>query len=391
MKIVVVGGAGKMGCIAVQALARDARVGEVVIADYHAQNAETVMRILQSEKVRFTQLNIEESEALVACLQGADVCLNASVYYYNLPIMEACLQAGVSYTDLGGLFHTTRKQLTYHERFAEKGLSAVLGLGSAPGIPNVQARYAADRLDTIEYIRIYDGIKPPPPDDLRFTYAVPTILDEMTMAPMVFRDGEFIAEAPLSGFEEVAFTPPLGILPMHYSLHSEVATLPITFKDKGVRECFFKINYWGMAKEAVEKIRVLEEFGFNSAEPLQISEGISVVPRQVLMAMMAKYVPSIEEFLAPPKNSPPNWVKEIVTEVKGTKDGKEVRYRLGTLTVKGALPTGVVPAVTAIWLGQKRIPAGVYPPEAVLEPVEFLKELEAYDIVTQVSVTRGLE
>ncbi|MFN3308564.1 MAG: saccharopine dehydrogenase family protein [Anaerolineales bacterium] len=391
MKIVVVGGAGKMGCIAVQALAKDQRVSEVVIADYHEQNAATVMRILQSDKIGFVKVNIEQREALVACLQGADVCLNASVYYYNVPIMEACLQAGVSYTDLGGLFHTTRQQLTYHERFAEKGLSAVLGLGSAPGIPNVQARYAADRLDTIESIRIYDGIKPPPPDDLRFTYAVATILDEMTMSPMVYRDGEFIAEAPLSGFEEVAFTPPLGILPMHYSLHSEVATLPLTFKDKGVRECFFKINYWGMAKEAVEKLRVLEEFGFNSTEALQLAEGITVIPRQVLIAMMAKYVPSIEEFLAPPKNSPPDWVKEIVTEVKGSKDGKEVRYRLGTLTVKGALPTGVVPAIAAIWLGQKRIPAGVYPPEMVLEPVEFLRELEPFDIYTQVSVTKGME
>jgi saccharopine dehydrogenase-like NADP-dependent oxidoreductase len=391
MKIVVVGGAGKMGCIAVQTLASDRRVDEVLIADISEQNAQIVMKTLQSSKVRYHHLQIEQKEALVACLKGADVCLNASVYYFNLPIMDACLEAGVSYTDLGGLFHTTRKQLTYHDRFAEKGLSAVLGLGSAPGIPNVQARYAAERLDTIEYIRIYDGIKPPPPDDLRFTYAVPTILDEMTLQPMVFREGEFVSEAPLSGFEDYAFTPPLGILPVHYSLHSEVATLPISFREKGVRECFFKINYWGMSKEAVEKIRVLDEFGFNRSEPLSLGDGVSVVPRQVLIAMMTKFVPSIEEYLAAPKSAPPNWVKEIVTEVKGMKDGKEVRYRLGTLTVKGALPTGVVPAIAAIWLGQKRIPPGVYPPEAVLEPVEFLKELEVYDIVTQVSVTQFIE
>lgn len=391
MKIVVVGGAGKMGCIAVQALARDARVSEVFIADMNQQNAQVVMRALQSPKVRFCQVQVEQKEALVACLRDADVCLNASVYYFNLPIMEACLEAGVSYTDLGGLFHTTRKQLMYHERFLEKGLSAVLGLGSAPGIPNVQARYAADCLDTIEYIHIYDGIKPPPPNDLRFTYAVPTILDEMTMEPIIYRNGEFISEKSLSGFEDYAFTPPLGILPMHYSLHSEVATLPLSYREKGIRECFFKINYWGMAKETVEKVRVLEEFGFNSSQPLEVGEGQMVIPRQILMAMMAKYVPSIEEFLAPPKHSPPNWTKEIATEVKGTKDGKEIRYRIGTLTVKGALPTGVAPAIGAIWLGEKRIPAGVYPPETVLDPLAFLKELESYDIFTQVSVTKGIE
>jgi saccharopine dehydrogenase-like NADP-dependent oxidoreductase len=140
--------------------------------------------------------------------------------------MEACLKAGVPYTDMGGLFHMTRKQLELNDRFQAVGLSAVLGLGSAPGVPNVQARYAADRLDTIESIKIYDGIMPPLPDDLRFTYAVPSIVDELTVEPMVFEDGEFAAKEPMSGFEDYWFTPPLGLLPMHLSLHSEVATLP---------------------------------------------------------------------------------------------------------------------------------------------------------------------
>jgi len=63
-------------------------------------------------------------------------------------------------------------------------------------------------LTAIEYIRIYDGIKPPPPDDVRFTYAVPTIIDELTLAPMVYRDGEFVACEPLSEFEDYWFTSP---------------------------------------------------------------------------------------------------------------------------------------------------------------------------------------
>ena len=82
---------------------------------------------------------------------------------------------------MGGLFHVTRKQLELSDRFASAGLSAVLGMGSAPGVPNIQTRYAADRLDTIKSIKIYDGIKPPPPDDVRFTYAVPSIVDELTV------------------------------------------------------------------------------------------------------------------------------------------------------------------------------------------------------------------
>jgi len=259
-------------------------------------------------------------------------------------------------------------------------------MGSAPGVPNIQSRYAADRMDTIDSIKIYDGIKPPPPDDVRFTYAVPTILDELTLSPMVFEDGEFVARQPLTGFEDYWFAPPLGLLPMHYSLHSEVATIPISFRDKGVRECFFKINYWGMAKETVEKVKVLADFGFNDPTPLHLN-GSEVSPKDVMIAKLGNFVPPITEFLAPPKNQPPDWIKEIVTEVSGAKDGKPVTYRLGTLTVKGALPTGVTPAVAAIWLAEGRIPNGVYPPELVCDPEAFFKELEAVDIITQVTKT----
>jgi len=389
MKIVVLGGAGKMGCIAVQDLAGDQRVEEVVIADRDLAQARTVAEVINSPKVSIQRVDVTDHDALVSVLRGADTCLNATVYYFNFQVMEACLEAGVDYTDLGGLFHTTRKQLELNDRFSEARLSAVLGMGSAPGVPNVQARYAADRLDTIEYIRIYDGIKPPPPDDVRFTYAVPTIVDELTLAPMVYRNGKFVACEPLSEFEDYWFTPPIGLLPMHLSLHSEVATLPITFRDKGVKECFFKINYWGMAQETVGKIRVLADFGFAGREPVEV-KGQQVVPRDLLVALMLKYAPPITEFLAPPKNRPPDWVKEIVTEVRGTKDGKAVTYRLGTLTCKGALPTGVAPARTAIWLAQDRIPPGVHPPEAALDPVPFFKELEEREIYTQVSVTELL-
>jgi hypothetical protein len=116
----------------------------------------------------------------------------------------------------------------------------------------------------------------------------------------------------------------------------------------------------------------------------------SVVPRNLLVEMMSEYVPPITDFLAPPKDQPPDWTKEIVTEVQGEKDGKTVTYRLGTLTCKGALPTGMAPARTAIWLAEGRIPPGVHPPEAVIEPEPFFKELEERDIYTQVSVTEFL-
>jgi len=173
---------------------------------------------------------------------------------------------------------------------------------------------------------------------------------------------------------------------MHLSLHSEVATLPVSFQDKGVQECFFKINYWGMAQNTIERIKVLIDYGFASDEPVEVGE-LSVKPRDFLVTMLAGHVPSVTDLLAPPKNQPPDWTKEIVTEIRGSKDGKDITYRIGTLTCKGALPTGAAPAIAAIWLAEGRIDSGVYPPEACLDPEAFFKELEVHKILTQVTVT----
>jgi saccharopine dehydrogenase-like NADP-dependent oxidoreductase len=144
-----------------------------------------------------------------------------------------------------------------------------------------------------------------------------------------------------------------------------------------------------MAKEMVEKVRVLAEFGFDGREPVDV-DGISVVPREFMVSMLSGYVHSVTDLLAPPKFQPPDWTKEIVTEIHGKKDGKAVTYRMGTLTCKGALPTGVAPAVAAIWLAEGRIEPGVHPPEGCLDPEPFFKELEEREIFTQVTVTKGV-
>ncbi|MFU8773684.1 MAG: saccharopine dehydrogenase NADP-binding domain-containing protein, partial [Anaerolineales bacterium] len=130
MRITVLGGAGKMGCIAVQDLTNNEAVDQVIIADVQVDQANQVAEFLDSPKVLVHPVDTKDPDYLVKAIQGSQVCLNATVYYTNLHVMEACLQSGVHYTDMGGLFHTTRKQLMLHDRFADAGLSAVLGMGS---------------------------------------------------------------------------------------------------------------------------------------------------------------------------------------------------------------------------------------------------------------------
>jgi saccharopine dehydrogenase (NAD+, L-lysine-forming) len=386
MRIMVLGGAGKMGCIAVQDLAENERVDEVILADIDFDQARLVADTIEHPKVTVVQLDSRDGQAFEKALHGVDVCLNATVYYANLATMEMCLNTRVDYLDLGGLFHTTRKQLKLDQAFRSAGVSAILGIGTAPGITNVQARYAADRMDTVDSIKIYDGSRSPGRKKDRFTYAVPTILDELTLEPVVFRNGKFIPRKPMSEFENYWFTLPLGVLPVHLSLHSEVATLPHVYHSKGIKEVFFKINYWGMDPETVERIQVLADFGFGGRDPVEV-DGQAVVPRQLMLAMLSGRVPPITDYLAPAAHKPPDWVQEMSTEVRGTQAGQTVNYRVTSLTCKSALPTGVAPAIASIYLAEGRIPPGVHPPETVIDPLPFFDELKKRGIYTQVAAT----
>ena len=103
MRIVVLGGAGKMGCIAVQTLAGDDRVQEIVLADLDLDQAQVVAEIINSPKIEIKSVDVNDKPGFLEILDGADACLNATVYYMNLSVMETCLEAGVPYTDMGGL------------------------------------------------------------------------------------------------------------------------------------------------------------------------------------------------------------------------------------------------------------------------------------------------
>jgi len=149
VRIVVLGGAGIIGRTIARDLADDREVKEIVIADLDLDGARKLADGLGRPGVTAVKADVTDPAALVSLIRGAGAVINSVQYYFNLPVMKACLEAKTHYLDLGGLFHTTRKQLELHDDFRRAGLLAVLGLGSCPGIANVQARTVADTLDTV--------------------------------------------------------------------------------------------------------------------------------------------------------------------------------------------------------------------------------------------------
>ena len=188
-----------MGRAVVHDLARSGL--RVRLLDREARDAARIARRYGDRRTESRAVDAHDGPALRQALQGVAVVVNCAPYPMNPTVMEAALQVPCHYLDLGGLFHTTRRQLEYDEAFRRRGLLAVLGMGSAPGITNVLARAAAARLRRVTAIRVYNGgvSFTPPRGPLSFAFSAATVLDELTLRPMVFARGRFRSAPPRLG------------------------------------------------------------------------------------------------------------------------------------------------------------------------------------------------
>ncbi len=373
MRFVVLG-AGLMGRAVVYDLARSRGVREIIVADFEAARAREVAREFGGGRARAAQADARDIAGLARLLRGCDVAVNCAQYQLNLQVMRAALRARVHYLDLGGLYWMTRKQLALDGAFRRSGRLALVGMGGAPGITNVMARHLADRLDRVESIGVYNGatVLNPPEDPLAHTFSIVTILDEMSLAPVVYDRGKY-REVPLfSGAEMVRFPAPLGRIEMRHSIHSEVGTLARSFRNKGVREVFFKISY---DPRLIQTAQTLHSLGLLSRQPVRVGRA-EVAPRALLEhALKGKAVSTAEA----------RDVEILRVVVAGRRGGEKVRLTMDATAFYSLRPsfsavardTGFPASIAAQMMAQGEIAgAGVRAPEEAVPPFLLFAELE---------------
>lgn len=238
-KFVVLGGVGAIGRVVVRDLFESHPQNRVLIADYNERGAQAYAESFCSRRVSDGFADATKSTQLTKLFRGHTVIINCTQHDFNLRVMQAALAARVHYLDLGGLFHWTRKQLRLDRRFKRAGLTAVLGMGCAPGITNVMTRAAVERLGRAKSVKIRVGSKDFNPSP-GFPYSAQTIREELTLTPWIVEGGKFREVRPRTGWEFVRFPKPVGRQLLVRSRHSEVATLPVTFQ---LRQCDFKVGF----------------------------------------------------------------------------------------------------------------------------------------------------
>jgi saccharopine dehydrogenase-like NADP-dependent oxidoreductase len=331
MKSIIVIGCGVQGNTIAKRLNQDAEVSEIICADYDLKASQEVASPLG--KARAMRLDASDLKSVAESAGGCDLIVNGLPVEYNPILMRAALSVGASYMDMAGFafdkaedYHRIVESYEilfseWNQRFEEKGLTALLGSGSSPGIANVIARESVDKLDTCDRIGIYfyDGVLPN--KFIPFWWSPETAFSDMSSITLRYQGGEIVTDEPFSRPTMMRFRGIDRKIRMVDHFHDEPVSMGLLADKvlKGVKQIDFK--YGGFSVELSEN---LYKMGLLSLEPVDV-DGTSVVP----MHLVLELAPS------PPKYS--DEIKAIIdagmaleegaflVRVEGEKDGKPVR------------------------------------------------------------------
>jgi saccharopine dehydrogenase-like NADP-dependent oxidoreductase len=188
----------------------------------------------------------------------------------------------------------------------------------------------------------------------------------------------------LTGQEELIFPLPVGRATAVYSLHSECATFPVSFRDKGIRHVSFKIAF---PSDFLTKLKFLVDIGFGSDEPITV-RGAKVSPREVLARLLE---------IAPVEDVEPRDCDVLRVAVVGLTGGQQVEITNQVVVLPyrpwgigaGALDTGTPLAIAGRMLANGEVTRrGASGPELCIPVQPFFKELARFDM--RVTETRTI-
>ena len=296
MKVLVVG-TGAVGA-AVAAVARRRDFFErMTFADLDPARPAAVLERDADDRFAAAAVDASDKDALVALLRetGADAVLNAADPRFNPPILDAALEYGCTYLDMAMTLSSPdvllgQDEFDMHERWQERGLLALAGIGVEPGLADVFARYAADHLfDEIDEVGVRDGADLVVEGyDFAPTFSIWTTIEECLNPPLIWeKERGFYTTEPFSEPELFEFPEGIGVTECVNVEHEEVVLVP---REIDCRRVTFK---YGLGTEFIEVLQTLHKLGLDSTEPVRVRSAgggqktsVEVAPRDVIAAAL---------------------------------------------------------------------------------------------------------
>jgi len=373
-RAVVLGGCGVVGTAATKTLAKSKDFSEVVIGDIDLKKAAALAKQL-GDKVSAIQVNASDPSSVKQAIKGADMVVNCVGPYYKFlkPILSTVIEAGINYVDVNDDTGATYEALAMDAAAKKANVTALIGMGSSPGVTNLLAGYAArdllEECESIDMFHTHGGEPTEGPGVIAHRFYC------MNVDVPMFLDGKAmkLTQAESENYTEmVDFINLPGKHKVYPYPHPEPITLPMFIKN-GLKRVTNKGSV--LPEEYYNLTRAVHHCGLSSKEPVMVGDQ-EVIPHDFAIAYLIK---RRDEILKRVNFGEQRGCVKIVC--KGKKKGTlEPRTYVFSLVSEGAgkgqalgEATGMPCAFGAIMLQRGKIKQkGVLPPEACVDAMQFL-------------------
>jgi saccharopine dehydrogenase (NAD+, L-lysine-forming) len=290
-KVLIIGAGGVGGVVTHKCADDEGTFSEIVLASRTLGRCEKIqkeVRELRGRRIEIARVDADDVAQTVALIKRVRPALviNVALPYQDLPLMDACLEAGVDYLDTANYEPPNEAkfeykwQWAYQDRFKSAGIMALLGSGFDPGVTNIFCAYAQKNLfDEIDYIDILDcnGGDHGRPFATNFNPEIN--IREITQRGRYWENGRWVDVDPMSESRMFDF-PEVGNRKAYLLYHEELESL-VKHID-GLK----RIRFWmTFGDEYLTHLRVLQNVGMTGIEPIEY-EGRGVVPIKFLKALL---------------------------------------------------------------------------------------------------------
>ena len=291
-RVLIVGAGGVAGVTAHKCAFLPDTFTEIVIASRTLAKAEAIAAAIEQRTGRVIVTRrldadkVDETTALLKELRP-DLLVNLALPYQDLPLMDACLAAGVDYLDTANYEPPDvakfeyKWQWAYRERFERAGIMALLGSGFDPGVTNVFCAWAQKHhFDEIHELDIIDCNAGDHGQPFATNFNPEINIREITQRGRYWDHGEWLETDPLSWSMNYTFPEGIGPKKCYLLYHEELESLVLHLR--GLKRARFWMTF---SDNYLNHLRVLENVGMTRIDPVQFN-GQPVVPIQFLKEVL---------------------------------------------------------------------------------------------------------
>ena len=323
MANVLIIGAGGVGSVVAHKCAMNSHVfTTIMLASRTKAKCDRIaaeVHDLHGVTIQTAQVDADVVAEMVALIRafGPVLVINVALPYQDLPIMDACLEAGVHYMDTANYEPKDVAKFEYHwqwayrERFEQAGLMALLGCGFDPGATQVFTAYAnKHHFDRMDYLDIIDCNAGDHGKAFATNFNPEINIREITQPGRYWENGGWVEIPAMSIHKPIAY-PEIGERESYVLYHEELESLVKNFPT------LKRARFWMTFGQAyLTHLEVLQNVGMTRIDPVKF-QGMNIVPLEFLKAV-----------LPAPESLGENYTGQtsIGCQIKGVKDGADRTY-----------------------------------------------------------------